>query len=118
MTLPQRPTQILKWESVTLPDPQPGQAGHWSAAIQQIQAPIDYEFRISEPSPERVTVEILHQDQLSMILDGRLLNHAEAREVCEFIAQTLSQRQYRSNGHNGHHGTRAVGEALSPIGFG
>ena len=53
-----------------------------------------------------------------MILDGRLLNHAEAREVCEFIAQTLSRRQYRSNGHHGHHGTRAVGEALSPIGFG
>ena len=59
-----------------------------------------------------------------MILDGQLLNHAETREVCEFIAQTLSRRQYRSNGsngsngHHGHHGARAVGEALSPIGFG
>ena len=118
MTLLQHPTQILKWESVVLPDPQPGQAGHWSAATQKIQVPIDYEFRISEPSPERVTVEILHRGKLSMILDGQLLDDGEAKEVCEFIAQTLSRRRYRSNGHNGHNGAKAVGEALSPMGIG
>ena len=124
MTIPKHPSQILRWKSVVLPHPQPGQPTHWSAATQQIQAPVDYEFRISEPSPGRLTVEILHRGKLSFLMEGQLLDAAETKEVCEFIAQTLSRRQHNFNGsngyngHNGHNETGAVGEALSPIGFG
>ena len=102
MTMARQAAHILSWQSMTRPDAAVGEVDCWSKATQEVKIRTAYEFRISQrDTPGRITVEILHQDQLAMVIDGHLLDHAEVKELCECVARVLDRRQRETNGQRG-----------------